>query len=240
MRRNFVRDVLNPSVVFQAGIYSNFYSEFNGTTWHTALATSNDGHVWTRQARVLSPNSKTWEGSYIAANGSALFDRGQWWYWYQSGDRDLPRIGLARSNDGRRWVKEAAPVLNPGPRGSWDERGVADPYVLKLAGDFYVYYLGQNRARQQQIGVARSSDGVHWTKLRANPVLTVPWPGSGRPDERGLGEPAVFQAQGWYWMIYTGRNTGEQRSLIAAQSADGVHWAIRNTIRGNMRPGTAR
>ena len=38
LRRNGVRDVLNPSVVFQAGIYSNFYSEFDGTTWHTALA----------------------------------------------------------------------------------------------------------------------------------------------------------------------------------------------------------
>jgi predicted GH43/DUF377 family glycosyl hydrolase len=226
-------DVLNPSVVFHNGIYSNFYSEFDGRTWHTALATSPDGHVWSKQSRVLSPDLKTWESDYIAANGSALFDGGQFWYWYQSGDRNLPRIGLARSSDIRHWVKESAPVIEPGPRGSWDERGVADPYVLKLSGVFYVYYLGQNRARQQQIGLARSPDGVHWTKLRSNPVLTIPWPGSRRTDENGLGEPAVWQAEGWYWMIYTGRDVKERRSLIAARSNDGVRWTILNTIHGN-------
>ena len=36
-------DVLNPSVVRRDGIYYNFYSGFDGKTWHTGLATSADG-----------------------------------------------------------------------------------------------------------------------------------------------------------------------------------------------------
>lgn len=224
MEKGAAHDALNPSVVRNGSLYYNLYSEFDGKTWHTALASSPDGTVWTKRGRVLSPDPATWERDYIAANGSVLFENGEFWYWYQSGDHNVPRIGLARSWDARHWRKQPHPVLEPGPRGSWDERGVADPYVLKLDGEFYVYYLGQNRARQQQIGLARSHDGMHWTKLRANPVLTIPWPGTGRPDDNGLGEPAVWQSNGWYWMLYTGRGANERRSLIAARSHDGVHW----------------
>jgi len=225
-------DILNPSVVRDGATYYNFYSAFDGHTWFTALATSPDGTHWNKQGRVLSPGPQSWESDYIAANGSALRESDGWLYWYQSGERGLPRIGLARSRDGRNWTKVTAPVLPPGPRGAWDEKGVADPYVLKRNGEFYIYYLGQNRARQQQIGLARSSDGEHWVKSLANPVLRVPWPGSGQADENGLGEPAVWQSDGWYWMIYTGRNTREQRSLMTARSSDGVHWEKLGSFRG--------
>ena len=62
---------------------------------------------------VLSPDPATWEGGYIAANGSALFVEGQFWYWYRPGPKELPRLGLARSADGRAWRKERQPVLDP-------------------------------------------------------------------------------------------------------------------------------
>ena len=38
-------------------------------------------------------------------------------------------------------------MLDTGPRGSWDERGVGDPYVIQVEGWYYMYYLGQDRAR---------------------------------------------------------------------------------------------
>jgi predicted GH43/DUF377 family glycosyl hydrolase len=232
--RGDAHDALNPSVVFHGGELYNYFSEFDGRTWHTVLTTSSDGLNWRRQGRVLSPDPNTWERDYIAANGSAIFDSGEWLYWYQSGDHEAPEIGLARSKDGRHWTKEPKSVLSTGPRGSWDERGVGDPYVLKLDGWFYIYYLGQNRARQQQLGVARSRDGVNWTKLRSNPVLEIPWPGSQKPDENGLGEPSVWAADGWYWMIYTGRDARERRSLITARSSNGVHWTRGASFSGDQ------
>jgi predicted GH43/DUF377 family glycosyl hydrolase len=219
-------DVLNPSVVAGSlyGVpYLNFYSGFDGQTWRTGLATSDDFVHWQRQRAVIAPDPRTWEGNYIAANGTALsVANGGFWYWYQAGPRDVPRIGLARSEDGRTWRKEPAPVLMPGPRGSWDERGVADPYVIRAGPTLYLYYLGQERAQRQRLGVARSRDGVLWEKLRSNPILELG--DAGAFDENGLGEPAVWEARGFYWMLYTGRDVNENRRLGLARSRDGIHW----------------
>ncbi len=223
-------DVLNPAIVRREGGYWNFYSGFDGKTWRTGLALSSDGVDWRKQGMVLGPDGATWEGDYLAANGSALLENDQFYYWYQAGstpsgrlEDPAPRVGLARSYDGRQWVKQPRPVLEPGPWMSWDERGVADPFVVHLHNRFFLYYLGQDRARRQRLGVAVSTDGVHWTKLRDNPILQLGAPGSF--DENGLGEPAVWSSSGFYWMLYTGRDAKEVRRLGLAKSVDGVTWS---------------
>jgi predicted GH43/DUF377 family glycosyl hydrolase len=215
-------DALNPSVVRHAGAYYNFYSGFDGRSWRTGLATSQDGVAWKKEGAVLAPDVQAGEGDYIAANGSAVFHAGEFWYWYQAGPKESPRLGLARSADGRRWRKARFPVMDPGPRGSWDERGIGDPYVMELRQYFYLFYLGQDRARRQRLGVARSRDGEHWEKLRCNPILELGKYGAF--DEMGLGEPAVWIAHGYYRMLYTGRDAHENRRLGMARSTDGVHW----------------
>ncbi len=214
-------DVLNPVIFRWRDRYFNLYSGFDGATWHTGLATSTDGLRWQKLGRVLSPDPRSWEGSYIAANGTALVLNDTIHYWYQAGDP--PQVGLATSRDGLRWTKLPSPVLRPGPRGSWDEMGVADPYVLRVGQTLYMYFLGQDRARRQRLGLATSNDGVHWVKLRSNPVLDLGPPGSF--DEVGLGEPAVWRAFGRYWMLYTGRDRHERRRIGIATSSDGVRWS---------------
>jgi predicted GH43/DUF377 family glycosyl hydrolase len=211
-------DVLNPSVVRFQGAYWNFYSEFDGRTWHTSTATSPDGIDWTKLGRVLSPQG--WEGSHIAANGSALAVNDEILYWYEAGDPF--RIALARSRDGKNWTRHGDAVVPLGPRGSFDESDVADPYVIRVGDRFYLFYLGQDRARRQSLGIARSTDGVTWEKLRANPILEVGAPGAF--DENGVGEPAVWTSGGEWWMLYTGRDKGERRRLGLARSTDGVRW----------------
>jgi len=211
-------DVLNPSVVRFKGHFLNLYSGFDGRTWYTGIADSSDGVHWRKQGRVLSPSG--WEGSAMAANGSAIVDGSEILYWYEAGDP--LQIALARSTDGVIWRKSSGPVLSTGPRGSWDERGVADPNVIRAGERFYLFYLGMDRARRQRLGVARSSDGVRWEKLRSNPILELGSPGAF--DEMGLGEPAVWSSAGSYWMLYAGRARGERRRLGLAKSSDGVHW----------------
>jgi predicted GH43/DUF377 family glycosyl hydrolase len=228
-------DALNPSIV-HSGRYFNFYSGFDGAMWRTGLATSADGLRWESEGAVLEPDPRTWEASYIAANGSALFWNNEFWYWYAAGPRGAGRIGLARSRDGRRWRKEPAPVLGYGPFESWDERVTADPYAIRIGGCLYLYYLGQDRAvpPRQRLGLARSKDGLHWERLRSNPVLEPGGPGAF--DEAGLGEPAVWQSHGWYWMLYTGRDAAENRRLGLARSADGVHWTKLSAVFKGAEP----
>jgi len=223
-------DVLNPAMVDG---HSMLYSGFDGHTWRTGAATSSDGVYWRKHGTVLEPDPQTWEGSYIAANGSALSYAGQVWYWYVAGPKDLPRMGLWRAREEGRPsqsppTKVPHPVLDPGPYGSWDERGVADPCVIRIGAYFYMYYLGQDRARRQRLGLARSADGIRWEKLAGNPILE---PGAtGAFDERGLGEPAVWDYGGFYWMLYTGRDAGESRRIGLARSIDGVRWTKTRTV----------
>jgi predicted GH43/DUF377 family glycosyl hydrolase len=248
-------DVLNPSVISRPGSppLLNFYSAFDGRTWRTGLASSDDGARWQKQGVILSPDPQTWEGSYIAANGSALWYENQFWYWYQAGPRERPRIGLARAASAlseprplgsgsargpNSWRKEPKPVLDPGPYASWDEYAVADPYVVRIEPYFYLFYLGQDRARRQRLGVARSTDGVRWQKFRANPILELGDPGAF--DENGLGEPAVWNSHGFYWMLYTGRDTTENRRLGLARSTDGVHWRKLPAVFAGNQPWDAK
>ena len=219
-------DVLNPSVVQWQGLYYDFYSGFDGRTWRTGVAISPDGAKWAKHGQVLTPDAASWEGGYIAANGSAFQFGHGFLYWYQAGRP--PRIGLAQSDDGRTWRRQGAPVLGTGPRGSFDERAAADPYVSAFGDFFYMFYLGQDRANRQMLGLARSHDGVTWTKLRASPILEPGGPGEF--DDRGVGEPAVWAASGWYWMLYTGRDGTERRRMGLAKSCDGVRWRKLGTI----------
>jgi predicted GH43/DUF377 family glycosyl hydrolase len=220
-------DVLNPSVVRLNGTLYNFYSGFDGKTWHTGLATSEDGSVWEKFAAnpILSPDAATWEGDYIAANGTAFHDGEQFLYWYHGGPRGAAQIGLAESTDGHAWRKHGDPVLDTGPQGGWDEAAVADPYVIRCGNVYYMYFLGQNRFGLQRLGAARSEDGVHWQKSHKNPVLDVGPAGSF--DENGLGEPAVFSGGQSYYMLYTGRGRDESRRIGWAQSSNGVDWEKR-------------
>lgn len=213
-------DALNPSIARFGGQFVNAYSGWDGKVWRTGIATSPDGRVWTKKGAFLQPGPAAWEGSYIAANGSLLAEGDTLSYWYQGGNP--PQIGLARAAGLDRWEKLPAPVLTPGPRGAWDERGVADPYVIHTGGRYYMYFLGQDRARRQRLGVAVSSDGVTWTKSLANPILELGPPGAF--DELGLGEPAVWAHGGRWWMLYTARDKKEWRRMGLAVSPDGIRW----------------
>ena len=200
-------DVLNPSVLKVPGGFFSLYSGFDGQIWRTGSATSPDGFTWKKLGPVLSPSGPD---RYIAANGSVIEFHGARRHYYQVGR--TPSI-----------VLDGQPVLQPGPYGSWDERGVADPYAIALSGKLYLYYLGMDRARRQRLGLAVSDDGVAWYKLRSNPVLELG--GYGAFDENGLGEPAVWASHNSYWMLYTGRARNEKRRLGIARSPDGVHWS---------------
>ena len=98
-------DVLNPSVIRQGDAYYNFFSGYDGKTWHTGLAVSGDGVTWRKEGKILSPDPGTWEGSAIAANGSAIADDSGILYYYQAGDpvADRSRAIEQRASVAAQW-----------------------------------------------------------------------------------------------------------------------------------------
>lgn len=220
-------DVLNPSVIRWRDQYWNLYSVFDGKGWHTSIASSQDGFVWQNRGEALNAGS-----DYIAANGGAVVVGQEILYAYQMGAKGKTVIGVARSSDGLAWTRQGL-ILTTGPRMSWDEVSLGDPYLIAAGGDLYLFYLGEDRARRQRLGMAKSRDGKVWTKLRG-PILELG--GAGDFDENGLGEPAVFEANGEWVMLYTGRDRKERRAMGYAVSKDGRHWEKRKEpiLRGDQ------
>jgi predicted GH43/DUF377 family glycosyl hydrolase len=133
------------------------------------------------------------------------------------------------SADGRSWKMSSIPVLSPGPKGSWDELLAFSPDVVWNHTGYMMYYVGDGVTTSatfpvnfRQIGVAFSSDGIHWSKFAGNPVITH---GPGPYDARFTRGPSVIFDNGTYKMWYAGMAPSPFLTTIDyATSADGVHW----------------
>jgi predicted GH43/DUF377 family glycosyl hydrolase len=219
-------DVLNPAVIIKDGTYYAFYSGYDGKVWRTGLATSSDGAIWKKYEKnpVLDLSPSGFDSVYIAANGDTIVIDGKFYHFYQGTDpASRTTIGLAVSEDGVNFAKHSArPVLDVGPPGSWDEKAVADPNVVRHSDYLYLFYTGMNAVDVQRLGVARSKDGLVWEKYAGNPIVDVGSVGSF--DENGTGEPAVIYEAPYFYMLYTGRRADEERNLGLAISLDGVAW----------------
>lgn len=173
--------------------------------------------------------------------------------WYVGEDsKNIPRIGLAVSPDGRTWTRvpgsgSGGSTLDLGVANSFDSNGVAYLSVMKDAGIFKIWYSGYGNDYgldlTEGIGYATSTDGRTWTRisgplkggavLRASAVANafdeheayVPFV---IKDLATASMPCANVAQGepCYRMWYEGANTrsGYRFLLGYATSADGIRW----------------
>lgn len=123
---------------------------------------------------------------------------------------------------------EANPILSVGARWKWDEAYATWASILRVDEDNWrMYYSGKDRGSRLRgprlrIGLAFSSDGLHWTKYERNPILDA-----GRQkewDSAGVYCPVVWQDQETWQMVFTGCNSEGQYQVGYATSKDGVLW----------------
>ena len=150
--------------------------------------------------------------------------RGERWTW-PSGYQEID-LGHAISEDLRHWTP-MKPVVPAGPRGEWDEVGVWAPDVIEADGTFHLYYTGSDAKRNQQIGLATSTDLFHWTKYPDNPIVT---PGEWSDRLRGQASAGrdgmVFHdgRRACYLMYYTATLADGRPCIALARSADLLTW----------------
>jgi predicted GH43/DUF377 family glycosyl hydrolase len=162
------------------------------------------------------------EGSDIRDHGVGFpfvlpRDDGPWLMYYGTWGGDwtlkqelLNRLGLATSDDsGLTWQVEEEDLLPSGPRGSFDAGAIPSAAVVRLDDDNYLMWytaaekyirFGAVNQGILHIGVARSSDGISWTKmktpaLRAREAATEPY-------EAVLARPSVLQLDGVFHMWF--------------------------------------
>jgi predicted GH43/DUF377 family glycosyl hydrolase len=231
------------AVVFAAGKYHMFHNGF--VAWPAEVGVihsiSDDGVHWERvQAGwVFNQEGVDYAGLTLLAASALVEDDGTWvLYFYTWDSRSTSasaKIGRATAPgpDGP-WQADPEPVLLPGPSGAWDDRAVIAPSVVKTDDGYWMYYAGSRLSPQsKQIGLARSPDGLTWTKYNdpstddplfaeSDPVL-VPVAEPGHFDSRFLANANVVHGdQGWL-MEYRADSSLNSRIGLAT-SQDGVVW----------------
>ena len=140
------------------------------------------------------------------------------------------RLYLAKSDDGKTWVKEALPINLPlGDPGSFDSRQIFRPSVLYDANAtpklFKMWYSAEGDFGGS-IGYATSEDGVTWTKVVGPDGLTnevLPKGDPGTADGYSCSQPSVLLDGDTYHMWYTASDANNVR-IAYATSSDGIVW----------------
>ena len=88
----------------------------------------------------------------------------------------------------------------------WEMHCIEAPTVVEHNGIWYMFYAGAYNHERQQIGVAWSADGVHFTRYRDEPVF--PHGAKGSWNEWESGHPGLFvDDDGQVYLFFQGKST---------------------------------
>ncbi|MCW5963846.1 MAG: family 43 glycosylhydrolase [Bryobacterales bacterium] len=112
-----------------------------------------------------------------------------------------PRAGgFARDS----WTMLAdRPLLKP--ELPWETQCIEAPSVIVRDGALYMFYAGGYNNDPQQVGCARSTDGIRWERIFQEPLLANGKPGEWNSSESG--HPAAFvDDDGQTYLFFQGNN----------------------------------
>lgn len=145
-------------------------------------ATSKDGFTWKEQGVAVPRPPKPNVGWRSVTTTDILEWKGKYYLYYQgfmeaSGKRgdDCPvAVSYADSPDGP-WTPYNKIVIPNGPKGSWDQYSIHDPYPLVHNGKIYIYYKSDcdgdpKLVRMQGLAIADNPLGP-FKKCPLNPVI---------------------------------------------------------------------
>jgi hypothetical protein len=102
-----------------------------------------------------------------------VYKSGNTYYLYTGGSP----INVQTSTDGVTFNTAVSTGLVGGGSTAWDKSTFQLQVLDIIAGTWYGYYNGENAATfpatPSQMGLATSTDGVHWTKYAGNPVISI-------------------------------------------------------------------
>ena len=142
--------------------------------------------------------------------------------------RPQASFAVTFSDDGIHW-SEPLITLGPNPESGWEQIVNRNCVLPDPKGNgWLMWYTGQvwdwgAGIGKSWIGVARSDDGVHFTRFRRDPVL-VP---EADFEKESVMNPFVMYDGGRFRMWYAAGETYEPNVVGYAESDDGVNWTKR-------------
>ena len=194
------------------------------------LADSKDLVHWTNRRRIL-PRGDPGEFDHGGISGPFVWQEGKRLYMTYAG---FPRLGyearpgkhgLAWSDDLQTWTKSPHnPIHGPGTKGTWNDNIVYKTFVMKHEGKYWMFYNAHgSRGNCEQIGLATSTDLVHWTEHPDNPLLRKGDPVKDR-DHVIIADPWIMKSKDRYHLFYFAFDGKHARECLAT-STDLLHWS---------------
>jgi hypothetical protein len=100
-------------------------------------------------------------------------------------------------------LSKDAPMLKP--ELPWERDCIEGASVIRKNGELFMFYAGAYNNAPQQIGLAKSSDGIRWSRLSDLPFLPNGNPGEWNSSESG--HPHIFDnPRGEDYLFFQGNN----------------------------------
>ncbi len=172
-----------------------------------------------------------WQSKNVL-NPTAFVKDGKVYLIYRAQDSAMTsRLGLAISEDGIHFKKQAAPIFYPANdsvlKYEW-KGGVEDPRIISMPDSSFLLTYTSYDGKMARLCFATTRDLIHWEKR--GPVLQSPkyinsWSKSGAIIVEKVGEKMVAKKiNGKYWMYFG------DTDLFMATSSDLLHWyALENS-----------
>ncbi len=222
-----------------------------GLLWAASSLFAQSTHSWTLgpfvrpvDAPIIEPNPKAvftdpilgkavhWEALHTF-NPAAIVRDGKVYVLYRAEDDSgamvigmhTSRLGLASSEDGVHFITEPTPVFYPDVDSQKDREwpgGVEDPRLVESEDGTYVLTYTQWNRQATDIGIATSTDLIHWTKhgpaLVGEKYQHFDYKSASIVTRLTDGRLIAARIQGKYWMYW-----GEVQVRLAT-SPDLIHW----------------
>lgn len=170
----------NPAVVKENGKFVMLYraQDRKGTST-LGYAASEDGiHFARRPEPVMVPEAPYEKGGGV--EDPRIVKIGGTYYLTYTGYNNVDGVGpqhedaqlcLATSSDLIHWTRHG--VIMPAYKGKWNVGWTKSGAILpqKVKGKYWMYYLAETRSQAMEMGLAYSTDLLHWTDALDHSVL---------------------------------------------------------------------
>jgi beta-1,2-mannobiose phosphorylase / 1,2-beta-oligomannan phosphorylase len=190
-----------------------FYQTYgNGKNDAICHAWSTDGIHFTRNETnpIFRPDGDWNCGRAIDAE--VVLFKGNFYLYYATRDPEfkIQMMGVAVASGNSNFNREnwenisfKGPVLKP--ELPWELDCVEAASVIEKDEALYMFYAGGYNNAPQQVGVAKSTDGIHWERIFEEPFFSNGKTGEWNSSESG--HPHIFESpEGSDWLFYQGNN----------------------------------
>jgi beta-xylosidase len=173
--------------------YQTYGNRKNDAICH---AVSEDGITFSRNPEnpIFQPAGDWTVGRAIDAEVFEHDGRMLLYYATRDPEMKIQMVGVAAAEKDAGFGRNAWKQIGDGPilkpELPWEQECIEGSTLCRRGDWLYMFYAGAYNNKPQQIGVARSRDGIHWKRLSEEPFLPKGKPGTWNSSESG--HPCVF------------------------------------------------